>query len=208
MEELQKKCSGFAGTITRITNRFQKTLDDDTHTLDLTLLEHQLETIHSSNESFRSIHSDTCDLHTVDSELDAESLVLDKHEEAVINAVSLIKQLIAVRSLHSAAINLRHEIGILETKISDHPNKSFDTIVTQVRENFKQIRKDLRFTIPSGHEIKELVLELVPRVIYLASTDHTTAWDVSTMSVSSTGQIKLSKLTWRPYEMVSHLGAV
>ena len=130
MEGLRKKRSGFAGTITRITNRFQKVLDDDTQTLDLTFMEHQLETIHSSNESFRSIHSDICDLHTVDSELDAEALVIDKHEEAVVNAVSLIKRLIAVPSLHSAVINLQHEIGILENKISDHPNKSFDTIVT------------------------------------------------------------------------------
>ena len=73
MEGLRKKRSGFAGTITRITNRFQKALDDDTQTLDLTLLKHQLEMIHSSNESFHSIHSDICNLHTVDSELDAEA---------------------------------------------------------------------------------------------------------------------------------------
>ena len=196
MEGLRKKHSGFAETITRITNRFQKALDDDTQTLDLTLLEHQLEMIHSSNESFHSIHRYICDLHTVDSELEAKALVLDKHEEAVVNAVSLIKWLIAVRSLHSAAINLRHEIGILETKISDYPNKSFDTIVTQVREKLKQIQKDLRrSTIPSGHEIQGLDLELVPRVIDLSSTDRTTALDISTMNVSSTGQIKLSKLS-------------
>ena len=135
MEGLRKKRFSFARTITRITNRFQTALDDDTQTLELTLLEHQLEMIHSSNESFHSIHSDISDIHTVDSELDAEALVLDKHVEAVVNAVSLIKRLIAVRSLHSAAINLRHEIGILETNISDVSNESFDTIVTQVREN-------------------------------------------------------------------------
>ena len=76
----------------------------------------------------------------------------------MVSAVSLIKRLIAVRSLHWAAINLRHEIGKLETKISDHPNKSFDTIVTQVRENLKPIQKNLRrSTIPSGYEVQGLV---------------------------------------------------
>ena len=59
-----------------------------------------------------------------------------------------------------------------------------------MRKNLKQIQKYLRWsTIPSGHEIQGLVLELVPRVIDLASTDRTTALGVSTMNVSSKGLI-------------------
>lgn len=196
MEGLRKKRSGFAGTITRINNRFQKYLGDDPQTLDLTLLEHQLETIHSSDESFRTTHSDICDLITVDTELDAEALALDKHEEAVVNAVSLINRLIAIHSLYSAVFNLQHEINVLENKISEQPNKSFETYITQVRENLKQIQEDLRrSTIPHTHEICGLILDLVPRVIDLASTDRTSTLDVSTTSVSSRTQIKLPKLS-------------
>ena len=77
----------------------------------------------------------------------------------MVNAVSLIKRLIAVRSLHSAAINLRHEIGILETKISDHPNKSFETIVTPSERKpltYTERPQEVYYSLPSfhGHPMK------------------------------------------------------
>ena len=86
------------GTITRIINRFQKALNDSPNSLDLTLLERQLEIIHSSDESYRNIHSDICDLHANEASLDEKALVLGKHEETVTNMETLIPA-----NLHSFA---------------------------------------------------------------------------------------------------------
>ena len=90
MEVLKKRRSALAGEIIRIWNKYQKCLTEDPDILDLGQLGHQLDSIRNSDASYRKVHLDIANSNNAELNPDEEQSILDQHEDAVEQTLSLI----------------------------------------------------------------------------------------------------------------------
>ena len=172
MEALKRKRSALAGTVTRIFNKFQKALEEDPDTFDIGQLEHQVDSINSSDSSYRKVHEEISDDYSDKVDLNEEQSILEQHEESVDRTSSLTKRLIALHTVHSTSMELQQRVDDLEHKLEESPHKSFQQAIKKIEDDYQTLQTILRrSTIPQTHRIRWLVTDLNPRILDLSSTE-------------------------------------
>ena len=168
-----------AGAVTRIFNKFQKALTEDPDTLDIGQLEHQIDSIKSSNASYCKVHEEISDSYSDEVNAEEELFILEQHKEAVCKTLSLIKRLINVHTVYSVSMELQQQVEDLERKLE------FEQAIKKVEEDYQKPQTTLRrSTIPHTHRIRQLVAELIP--VCLISALHIVSLPHWTLAVQAT----------------------
>ena len=161
------------------------------------IINQALESVATSDVSYRKIHSDIYESYTDDIDEGDEANTIDQHEDSLVKITSLIERLIAIHDIHASLLDLQYRIEVLGRAISESPEKVFDGDIQTLKEEEAQIRSELRkSTIPCNHYVRNLCMELTPKLVNLTSPKPAEQIDASIFGSKnpSSTQIRLPKL--------------
>ena len=148
----------------------QKVLDEDPEELDITQLEHQIDSVKGSDAAYLTIHDTISEEYANAINPDEEQNILEQHEEEVDKALSLISRLIALRTVHTDAADLQERH--LDHKMESNPHKAYDQAIQKVEEAYQKLHTTLKkSTFPKSHKIRRSVLEIHSHIVDLTSTE-------------------------------------
>ena len=199
---MKRKRAALTGAVTRIHNRHKDYLRDDPSTLDETSLKRQLESVKLSDASYIQVHERLSETFPEDINEEEEMAAREQHDNSVSQVISILEQMLTLRTLHRNATELNRRLKELESEMTDNPDQSYAAGLHDIKEELKDLNQVLlQSTILSSHGINDLVQSLHTLVLRLTSTKiepKSTPLDTSSSSisdVSSHSHIKLPKLS-------------